>query len=71
MTARFDPLNFADINGFPNVVPAIDVWGDCRPWFRESKGDNPSDHLVRFHQCMVQLDICHEDVCLLIGRGCP
>ena len=40
----------------------MDFWGDCLPWFRESKEDNPLDHLIRFHQCMVQLNIQHEDV---------
>ena len=50
---RFAPFNFSDIPGFPNPVPTMDVWGDCLPWFRESKEDNPSDHLIRFHQCMV------------------
>ena len=62
MATRFAPLNFSSIHGFPNVVPTIDIWGGCLRWFRESKGDKPSDHLMRFHQCMVQLDICHEDV---------
>ena len=40
----------------------MDVWGDLLPWFKESKEDNPSDHLIRFHQCMAQLNIHHEDV---------
>ena len=59
---RFGPLNFSDIPGFPNPVPIMDVWGDCLPRFRESKEDNPSDHLIEFHQCMVRLNIQHEDV---------
>jgi len=59
---RFAPLNFSDIPGFPNSVPTMDVWGDCLPRFRENKEDNPSDHLIKFHQCMVQLNIQHEDV---------
>jgi len=59
---RFASFNFSDILGFPNPVPIMDVWGDCLPWFRESKEDNPLDHLIKFHQCMVQLNIQHEDV---------
>ena len=59
---RFAPLNFSDIPGFPNTVPTMDIWGDCLPRFRENKEDNPSDHLIKFHQCMVQLNIQHEDV---------
>jgi hypothetical protein len=30
--------------------------------FKEEKEDNPSQHLVTFHQCMDQLGILHEDV---------
>ena len=59
---RFAPFNFSDILGFPNPVPTMDFWGDCLPRFRESKEDNLSDHLIRFHHCMVQLNIQHEDV---------
>ena len=65
LARRFAPFNFFDVLGFPNpvnLVPIMDVWGDCLPRFRESKEDNPSDHLIRFHQCMVQLNIQHEDV---------
>ena len=62
LTRRFAPFNFSDIPSFPNPVPTMDVWGDCLPRFIESKEDNPSDHLIKFHQCMVQLNIQHEDV---------
>jgi hypothetical protein len=62
VAARFAPLNFVDIDSFPNVVPAMDIWGDYLPRFRERKEDNPSDHLIRFHQCMAQLNIHQEDV---------
>ena len=40
----------------------MDVWGDCLTRFKERKEDNPSDHLIIFHQYMVQLNIQHEDV---------
>ena len=62
LARRFASFNFFDVPGFPNPVPTMDVWGDCLPRFRESKEDNPSDHLIRFHQYMVQLNIQHEDV---------
>ena len=62
LARRFAPFNFSDVPGFPNPVPTMDVWGDCLPWFRERKEDNPSDHLIIFHQYMVQLNIQHEDV---------
>ena len=62
LARRFAPFNFSNVPGFPNSIPIMDVWGDCLPWFRESKEDNPLDHLVRFHQYMVQINIQHEDV---------
>ena len=62
MARRFAPFNFVDVPGFPNPVPTMDVWGDYLPQFRESKEDNPLDHLIRFHQYMVHLNIQHEYV---------
>ena len=62
LARRFAPFNFFDVPGFPNPVPIMDVWGDCLPWFRKIKEDNPSDHLIRFHQYMVHLNIQHEYV---------
>jgi hypothetical protein len=53
---RFAPFNFSAIVGFPNDVPTIDIWGDCLPWFREKDEDNPTLHLIEFHQCMDQLE---------------
>jgi hypothetical protein len=62
LARRFAPLNFSAVLGFPHPVPLMDIWGDCLPRFRERKEDNPSDHLIRFHQCMTQLNIHQEDV---------
>jgi hypothetical protein len=62
LARRFAPLDFSTVPGFPHPVPSIDIWGDHLPRFAEKKEDNPSDHLIRFHQCMIQLDIYHEDV---------
>jgi hypothetical protein len=42
----------------------MDIWGDCLPQFRERKEDNPSDHLIIFHQCMAQLNI-HDEYVLM------
>jgi hypothetical protein len=47
---RFAPLDFSTVPGFPHPIPSIDIWGDHLPRFVEKKGDNPSDHLIRFHQ---------------------
>ena len=57
MAQRFAPFNFSNVPGFPNPVPTMDVWGDSLIRFRESNEDNPLDHLIRFHQYMVQLNI--------------
>jgi hypothetical protein len=62
IAARFAPLDFTNVFGFPNVVPDIKEWGDHLPSFREDKDDNPAQHLFEFHKLMHQLDIHHEDV---------
>ena len=70
LARMFAPLNFFDVLGFPNPIPTMDVWGYYLPWFRENKDDNPSDHLIRFHQYMVQLNIQHEDVHVFTQARC-
>jgi hypothetical protein len=62
IAARFAPLNFLGIHGYPNQMPHIDEWDEYFPSFSEKKEDNPAQHLLEFHQCMDQLDIYHEDV---------
>jgi hypothetical protein len=64
LARRFAPLNFSAIPGFPHPIPLMDIWGDYLPRFRERKEDNPSDHLIRFHQCMAQLNI-HDEYFLM------
>jgi hypothetical protein len=59
---RFSPLNFSAVLGFPHPVPHMSEWEDFLPIFRERKEDNPAQHLIKFHQCMDQLDLYHEDV---------
>ena len=66
LASRFAPFNFSDVPGFPNPIPTMDVWGDCLPPFREIKEDNISDHLIKYHQYMVLLNIQHEDVLMKI-----
>ena len=70
LARRFAAFNFFNVQGFPNPVPTMDVWRDYIPWFRESKEDNPSDHLIRFHQYMVQLNIQHEAVHVFTRARC-
>ena len=62
IVARFSPLDFTNVFGFPNIVPDIKEWGDHLPSFREDKDDNLAQHLFEFHKLMHQLDIHHEDV---------
>ena len=62
LARRFAPLDFSTVPSFPHPVPSIYIWGDHLPRFVEKKEDSPSDHLIIFHQCMIQLDINHEDV---------
>jgi hypothetical protein len=62
LVAKFAPLNFVDIPGFPNVVPTIDEWRDYLTGFKEKKDDHPTQHLIKFHKCMDQFHIHHEDV---------
>lgn len=61
---RFAPLNFSVVPGFPHLVPPMDIWGEYLPIFREKKEDNPLNQLIRFHQCMVQLNI-HDEYVLM------
>ena len=62
LAQRLAPLNFLVVPGFPNTVPIMDEWGDFLPRFREKEEDNPAHHVIKFHQCMDQLSIHHEDV---------
>jgi hypothetical protein len=62
LARRFAPLNFSSVPGFPHPVPNMSEWGDFLPIFKESKEDNPAEHLLKFHECMDLLDLQHEDV---------
>jgi hypothetical protein len=59
---RFAPFNFSSIPSFPNVVPIVDEWRYFLPRFKGEDEYCPAHHLIKFHQCMYQLDIHHEDV---------
>jgi hypothetical protein len=62
LARTFAPLNFLVVPSFENLMPLPLLWMDYLPVFKEEKEDNPSQHLVTFHQCMDQLGILHEDV---------
>jgi hypothetical protein len=62
LARRFAPLDFSSVPGFPHLVPDMSEWGDFLPSFKESKEDNPTKHLIKFHECMDLLDMQHEDV---------
>jgi hypothetical protein len=62
IAARFSPLDFTNVYGFPNVVPDIKIWEDVLPKFGGYVDDNPAQHLFEFHKLMDELDVHHEDV---------
>ena len=66
LAQRFAPFNFSVVPSFPNIVPTIDEWGDYFPRFRENKYDNPTNHLLEFHEFMHQLVIHHGTVLMNI-----
>ena len=66
LAQRFAPLNFSNVPGFPNTIPTMDEWGDFLPQFREKEEDNPTHHVIKFHQYMDQLSIHHEYVLMKI-----
>ena len=53
MAQRFAPFNFSDVPGFPHEVPTMDEWGDFLPRFKENDDDNPTHHVIKFHQYMI------------------
>jgi hypothetical protein len=60
--ARFAPLDFTNVYGFPNTIPDIKIWEDVLPKFGGYADDNPDQHLFEFHKLMDELNIHHEDV---------
>jgi len=58
----FAPLNFLVVLGFPNLVPPTVRMDGLTSYFQIRPGDNSSQHLITFDQCMDQIDIQHEDV---------
>ena len=62
LAQRFAPLDFSLVPGFPHPVPYMSEWGDFLPVFKEEEEDNPTEHLLKFHECVDLLDRHHEDV---------
>ena len=62
IAARFSPLDFTNVYGFPNTVPAITIWEDVLLKFGGYVDDNTSQHLLEFHKLMDALNVHHEDV---------
>jgi hypothetical protein len=60
--ARFSPLDFTNVYGFPNVVPDIKIWEDVLPKFGGYVDNNPAQHLLEFYKIMDELNVHHEDV---------
>jgi len=66
LARRFAPLNVLAIPGFPNPMPSFPECAEFLPIFRGDEEDNPAQHLLHFHQCIDQFDICHEDALMKI-----
>ena len=62
LAQSFSPFNFSAISGYPHPVSAINEWDDYLLRFRGSKHDRPSEHLLKFHVCMLEHGFFHEDV---------
>jgi hypothetical protein len=62
IVARFDPLDFTNVYGFPNTFRDIKIREDVLPKFGEYVDDNPAQHLFEFHKLMDELNVHHEDV---------
>jgi hypothetical protein len=62
IAARFAPLDFTNVYGFPNTVPDMNIWAYILPKFGEDEDDNPDQHLFEFHKLMEELNVHHEDV---------
>jgi len=62
LAQRYSFCDFTNIYGFPHPVPTIAEWDDYLPRFRRSKHDQPGEHLLNFHKCMLEHGFVHEDV---------
>jgi hypothetical protein len=62
LARRFAPLNFSIVPGFPNIVPSFLECTDFLPIFSGKEEDYLAHHLVKFHQCIDQMDVYHEYV---------
>jgi hypothetical protein len=62
IVARFAPLDFTNVYGFPNIVPDIKNWEDVLPKFGGYADENLAQHLFEFHKLMDELNVHHEDV---------
>ena len=64
LARRFAPLDFSLVLGFPHPVPDMYEWGDFLPVFKVEEEDNPTEHLLNFHESMDLLYQQHEYVCM-------
>ena len=54
LARTFTPLDFSLVPGFPHLVPDMSEWGDFLPIFKEEKEDNPTEHLLKFHEMLYE-----------------
>jgi len=64
MSARYAPMNWSHIPGFPNPMPKVE-WLTDLPIFKDEKKDNVALHLVRFHIHVHNLKVQFPEDCLM------
>ena len=62
--ARYSPMNFDVILGYPNQIPPA-ICKTYLPIFKDQKGDDVAIHLFRFHKHIHKLGVGWHEVSLM------
>jgi hypothetical protein len=68
MAQRFSFRDFSQIVGFPNALPDRDQWEDFLSEFHATSWEEPTEHLLYFHEAIHRHNITHEDVQIKLFR---
>jgi hypothetical protein len=52
LAQRFAFCDFSQIVGFPNALPVRDQWEDFLPEFHATSWEEPTEHLLDFHEAI-------------------